>query len=153
MASRWVCGLLALTMALSLAGCGRQTAGTNASRWRQSAEVQNNALYQRELSDGAGTPEDDRMDSEKDWAYRADDRGQVKGFERRSADRDAGDKSDRKAATRGGQVENDLKDAGSDLKNAVRDAARSVGDTAEDAMDGMKDAARDASDSAKDAKR
>ena len=146
MASRWVCALLALTMALSLAGCGNQTAGANAGRWRQSAGEQNNALYQRELSDGAGTPDGNR---EKDWAYRADGRGQVKGFDSKSADRDAS----HRAATKGGQVENDLKDAGSDLKNAVRDAARSVGDTAEDAMDGMKSAARDASDSMKDAKR
>lgn len=150
MTSRWVCGLLALAMALSLAGCGNQTAGTNASRWRQSAGAQNNALYQRELADGAGLEKDGRKtdDSRKDWAYQADDRGQVKGFDSQSADRDSGE-SAKRAATKGGQVENDLKDAGSDLKNAVRDAARSVGDAAEDAMDGMKDAAHNAKDSAK----
>ena len=144
MTSRWICALLALVMALSLMGCGSQTAGTNASRWRQTAEGQNNALYQRELADGT-----DVDMGRKDGEYRANDRGQVSGFDR---ERD-GRKASHRAATKGGVVENDLKDAGSDLKNAVRDAARSVGDAAEDAMDGMQNAARNASDSAKDAKR
>ena len=136
-------------MALSLAGCGNQTAGTNASRWRQSAEVQNNALYQRDLADGTGLDGDREADS-RDGDYRADDRGQVAGFDH-GKDRDETQGS-RKAVTKGGTVENDLKDAGSDLKNAVRDAARSVGDAAEDAMDGMQDAARNASDRIRDGK-
>lgn len=161
MASRWICAALGLTLALSMAGCGSQTAGADASRWWQRGEVQNNAAYQRDLADGTGLKESGReKNAGKDWAYQADDRGQVKGFDSKSADRDTGrtaptagggQKND-KAATRGGRVENDLKDAGSDLKNAVKDAARSVGDTAEDALDGMKDAAGDAADHAKAAK-
>lgn len=155
MASRWICALLGLAMTVSLAGCGAQSAGTDASRWRQSAGAQNNALYQRELSDGAGRIADSREGSQKDWAYQADDRGQVKGFDQESADRDTGKKAGKmtQKTDKGRRVENDLKDAGSDLKNAVRDAARSVGDTAEDAMDGMKDAAHNAKDSAKSATR
>ena len=146
MTSRWICALLGLVMALSLAGCGNQTAGANASRWRQSAEVQNNALYQRDLADGTGLDADGKA-VRRDGDYRADDRGQVAGF-RRDGDRDS-----RSAATKGGKVEKDLKNAGSDLKNAVRDAARSVGDAAEDAMDGMKDAADNAESNIRSAKR
>lgn len=131
MTSRWICAALGLVMALSLTGCGSQTAaGTDASRWQQ-----NNALYQRDLADGTG-----EVAEKKDGTYHADDRGQVDGYDSKSADRDtATDKTD-------GKVETDLKDAGRDLKNAVRDAARNVGDTAEDALDGMKDAADRAAD-------
>ena len=114
---------LILTLALALAACGTDNAGTAAKDWTgtNAASQENWTVEQQNLARGP-------LDERGDGAYYADESGHVKGF-----DQDG---------------RNALEQAGQDLGNAAKDAADGAKNATEEIANAAKDAATGAGEGA-----
>ena len=121
---------LLLALALTLAACGTDNAGTAANRWTGT-----NAASQQWESQRQNQQEDAKREK-SDGAYHADENGWVDGFHK---DND-GDS----------QAKEDLKQAGQDLGDAAKNAGEAAKDAAESAGNAAKNAAEDAGKTAKE---